>query len=128
MFNCSLGRLGRKVLLGCITAGMNLEFATHLDGSNFAMSDIDQRHMGIEVAMQVPIVGGLSFNGALSLGSYVYTSNPNVTQTVDNSAEKVLENVKVYWKGMYVESTPQTAANLGLSYRSSNNWFARCSA
>ncbi len=39
MFNCSLGRLGRKVLLGCITAGMNLEFATHLDGSNFAMSD-----------------------------------------------------------------------------------------
>ncbi len=92
--------------------------------TNFAMSDIDQRHMGIEVAMQVPIVGGLSFNGALSLGSYVYTSNPNVTQTVDNSAEKVLENVKVYWKGMYVESTPQTAANLGLSYRSSNNWFA----
>ena len=56
-----------------------------------------------------------------------------MTQTVDNSAETVMDNVLVpYWKNTvlsdgtkyqhYVPSTPQTAASLGLSYNH-NYWF-----
>ena len=91
--------------------------------TNFAMSGIDKRHMGLEFGMTVPLFKGLNLNGAVSYGKHTYTSNPNITQTADNSAQVLLSNEKVYWKNYYVESTPQTAVNLGLSYRTSNNIF-----
>ncbi len=91
--------------------------------TNFAMSGIDKRYMGLEIGFTAPIWTGISLNGALSLGDYRYTSNADFVQTIDNSTEVV--NVdKVLWKDFRVESTPQTALNIGLSYRSSNNWFA----
>ena len=67
--------------------------------TNFAMSGIDQRHMGIELGFKVPLpVQGLSVEGALSWGEYIYTSTPRMTQTVDNSAEVVHDNAYVpYW-------------------------------
>lgn len=91
--------------------------------TNFAMSGIDKRYMGIEVGFTAPIWNGISLNGALSLGDYRYTSNADFVQTIDNSTEVVSVD-KVLWKDYRVESTPQTALNIGLSYRSSNNWFA----
>ena len=67
--------------------------------TNFAMSGIDQRHMGIELGFKVPLpLQGLSVEGALSWGEYIYTSTPRMTQTVDNSAEVVHDNAPVpYW-------------------------------
>lgn len=91
--------------------------------TNFAISGIDKRYYGLEVGVVVPIWGGISFNGALSLGDFRYTSNADFTQTRDNS-EQVLRGDKVLWDDMRVESTPQTALNLGLSYRGPHNWFA----
>ncbi len=93
--------------------------------SNFAMSGIDQRHMGVEVGFKAPIpwVDGLNLEGALSYGYYIYTSNPRVTETADNTAAVVLDNEPVYWKDYKVEGTPQTAASLGLDYRSQKNLF-----
>ena len=107
--------------------------------SNFAITGIDQRNMGIEIGFKFPtyIVPNLSVQGVLSLGEYVYTSTPRMTQTVDNSADVVMENVLVtYWKRTeytdadgntvrqkhYVPSTPQTAASIGLAYNY-NYWF-----
>ena len=91
--------------------------------TNFAMSNIDKRYMGVEVAVRVPIWNGLALQGALNYGDYRYTSDPNFVQTVDNSNKIKLED-KVYWKGYYVESTPQFAANIGLDFRGPKNWFA----
>ncbi len=67
--------------------------------TNFAMTGIDQRHMGIELGFKVPLpVQGLSVEGALSWGEYIYTSAPRMTQTVDNSAEVIVDNQPVpYW-------------------------------
>ena len=103
--------------------------------SNFAIHGIDQRNMGIELGFKVPtyVVDNLSVQGVLSLGKYVYTSNPYMTQAVDNSAEVVMDNVLVpYWKETvlldgtkkqhYVAGTPQVAASLGLAYNY-NYWF-----
>ncbi|MBP3289990.1 MAG: carboxypeptidase-like regulatory domain-containing protein [Alistipes sp.] len=90
--------------------------------TNFAMSGIDKRYMGVELGVNVPIAWGLSFVGAVSYGDYEYTSNPEFTQMIDNSASDVV-NSKVNWKGMKIESTPQTAINAGLSFRSGSNWF-----
>ena len=118
--------------------------------SNFAINGIDQRNMGVEFGFKIPtyVVENLSLQGVLSAGRYEYTSNPTLTQTVDNSAEVVLENIPVpYWMSSpiypkdaygnittdkvsgyervqqhYVPSTPQLAASLGLSYNH-NYWF-----
>lgn len=107
--------------------------------SNFALSNIDERHVGIEFGFAVPMpVSGLSLEGALAWGEHVYTSTPYMTQTVDNSSEVVIDHQLVpYWKSHpvfktdelgnktmvidhyqrhYVPSTPQLAASLGLDY------------
>lgn len=67
--------------------------------TNFAMSGIDQRHMGVELGFNIPFfVKNLSLQGALSWGEYIYTSIPHMTQTVDNSAEVIFDNQEVpYW-------------------------------
>ena len=122
--------------------------------TNFAMTGIDQRHMGIELGFKVPLpVQGLSVEGALSWGEYIYTSTPRMTQTIDNSAELIIDNQPVtYWASHpiykkvmidgqevydqdldgyvveknqkhYVPSTPQLAADLGLNYRTNSYWF-----
>ena len=107
--------------------------------SNFAITGINQRNMGLELGFKMPIyiIPNLSLQGVVALGEYVYTSTPNMTQTVDNSSEIVMNNVPVaYWKqteytnadGKYVKqkhyipSTPQTAMSLGLAYNY-NYWF-----
>ena len=91
--------------------------------TNFAMSGIDKRYMGVELGYSIPIAWGLSLQGAVSLGDYTYTSNPQFTQMIDNNAIDVV-NSYVDWKGMKVESTPQTAINVGFNFRGANNWYA----
>ena len=115
--------------------------------SNFAITGIDERHMGVELGFKMPtyLVDNLSLQGVLSWGEYVYTSTPRMTQTIDNSESVVMQNVPLpYWKSHpvfvdgtstdiseaviekwvkhYVPSTPQFAASLGLAYNY-NYWF-----
>lgn len=91
--------------------------------SNFAMSGINSRHFGLEAAATIPLFAGISLNGAVSWGQYTYTNNPDFIQIQDNSG--IVKNQgKVYWKNFRVESTPQLAANIGLSYRGPKNIFA----
>lgn len=67
--------------------------------TNFAMTGIDQRHMGIELGVQVPLfLEGLSASAVLSWGEYIYTSNPHMVQTVDNSAEIIRNEDVPFWK------------------------------
>ena len=124
--------------------------------TNFAMTGIDQRHMGIELGVKVPLpVKGLTLSGVLSLGEYIYTSTPHMVQTVDNSAEVVRDDEVAYWaqhpvyvpieytadgvpvydenldgtlkvdhyQKHYVPSSPQTAAEIALNYRTNSYWF-----
>ena len=82
--------------------------------TNFAMTGIDQRHMGIELGVQVPLfLEGLSISGVLSWGEYIYTSNPHMVQTVDNSAEIIRDEDVPYWKSQpiykiagYIDGAP----------------------
>ena len=101
---------------------------------NFALHGIDERHTGVELGFEVPTpLDGLSVVGAFTAGEYIYTSNPTLTATVDNSMEVIYKDVPVYYwmntpmkdgtvQKHYVPSTPQLAASLGLSYFY-NYWF-----
>ncbi|MBO4446772.1 MAG: carboxypeptidase regulatory-like domain-containing protein [Bacteroidales bacterium] len=71
--------------------------------TNFAMTGISQRHLGLELGVSVPLpVQGLSISGVLSLGQHVYTSTPHMTQTIDNSAEVIRDEDVTWW-----DKTPQ---------------------
>ena len=76
--------------------------------SNFALSGIDQRHMGLEVGFKFPtvIIPNLSVQGVLALGSAVYTSNPTMVQTLDNSASLVSYNDQTVFEVPYWKSSP----------------------
>lgn len=104
--------------------------------TNFAMSGIDQRHIGLELGFKVPLpVPNLALQGVVSYGQFVYTSNPKMYHTYDNSAAIVEDTYGVtipYWKSHptadgktvkhYVSGTPQLATSLGLSWNK-NYWF-----
>lgn len=104
--------------------------------TNFAMSGIDQRHIGLELGFKVPLpVPNLALQGVVSYGQFVYTSNPKMYQTYDNSAAIAEDTYGVtipYWKSHptadgktvkhYVSGTPQLATSLGLSWNK-NYWF-----
>ena len=117
--------------------------------SNFAISGINERHMGVEVGLKAPTgLPNLAVVGVVSAGRYVYTSTPRMVQTIDNSATPVSfggqtsvlvpywpaspvfkrdsagENTGDVerWQKHFVPSTPQLAASLGLNY-SYNYWF-----
>ncbi|MDR0437248.1 MAG: carboxypeptidase regulatory-like domain-containing protein [Bacteroidales bacterium] len=92
--------------------------------SNFALSGVSQRHMGVEFGADVYVWNGFSLKGAVAYGDYIYNSNPYLTQTIDNSNEILAENQRVYWSGMYVAGTPQLATNFGVEYRAPRNWWA----
>ena len=68
--------------------------------TNFAMTGIDQRHMGLELGFEIPLyLQNVFLQGVVSWGEYIYTSTPNMTQTIDNSAEVIIDNQPVtYWK------------------------------
>lgn len=104
--------------------------------TNFALSGMDERHVGVELGFKVPLpVPNLALQGVVSYGQFVYTSNPKMYQTYDNSAaivEDTYDKVIPYWKSHptadgktvkhYVSGTPQLATSLGLSWNK-NYWF-----
>ena len=74
--------------------------------TNFAMTGIDERHVGIELGAKIPLpLQGLSLSGALSWGEYVYTSTPYMVQTMDNSAEVIRSEFVPYWKSTPIYRT-----------------------
>ena len=104
--------------------------------TNFALTGIDERHVGMEMGWKIPTdIPNLALQGVIGYGEYYYTSNPKMYQTIDNNASIVEGTYGVvvpYWKSHpdvdgtivrhYVESTPQLAVSLGLNWNW-NYWF-----
>lgn len=90
--------------------------------SNMAISGIAQRHFGGELGFRIPVVGGFSISGAVSVGDFIYVSNPNFVMTQD-SRDMIISRGRVMWDGFRVESTPQTAVNLSFNYRTESYWY-----
>lgn len=90
---------------------------------NFSLWGINQMNTGLEIGFTTPLYKSINIKGALNYGYYKYTNNPYVTETVDNSNRVIIDAERVYWKDYKVSGTPQTAASLGLDYRSRKNLF-----
>jgi len=89
---------------------------------NFIISNIDQRHLGIELAAEQKLTSSLNVTAALSLGEYFYTDRFKADLAIDNQAQFVFRDRTVYSKNFFVDGTPQTAGKIGLAYRGKNYW------
>ena len=97
------------------------------DFASVIMSGIDQRHTGIELALEGKVLPGLNAYGVASMGQYIYTSRPSLYVGLDEAAGFIIEDETIYQKNYYVGGTPQNAFALGLSYNSPKFWFANLS-
>lgn len=89
---------------------------------NYTLSNIDTRHIGMELGADVKVYKGFSANAVLSLGRYTYINRPTATITQDNN-QTTLTNETVYAKNFNVAGTPQMAMSLGINYRDPKFWF-----
>ncbi len=88
------------------------------------LTNINRRHMGVEMAIEVRPFTPLTLTAAANLGEYIYTNRPTLFLTQDNTADVILNGVTVYQKNFYVPRTPQTTAYLSTRYEGKRFWFA----
>ena len=84
------------------------------------MTGVNREHYGLEAAVVYNITSALSINALASVGDARYTNNANGFLISEN--EKVVENDKVYMKGVRADGTPLTAVSLGVDYNISG-WY-----
>lgn len=93
---------------------------------NYVMNGVDQRHAGLELALETKITASLSLNAVAAIGQYIYNSRPTGSIYVDN-AEVIGQQAipfTIYQKNFYVDGRPQQAYTFGINYRSPKYWFA----
>lgn len=90
---------------------------------NLVLNDINKRHMGAELAVEVDLFKGLSVSPVAAIGQHTYSNRPNATVIRDNTSEIIFENRTTYLKNFFLDNGPQMAYTLGLNYRSPKYWF-----
>ncbi len=85
-------------------------------------SGIDQSYTGLELGVDAKATSTISVNGAFATGRHIYTSRPNVTRVIDET-DTPQPTERAYLKNFRVGRTPQTAVNLGFTYRDPHFWF-----
>ena len=99
---------------------------------NYSMSEIDQRHIGIELGAEIKLNSMLALILAGNFGDYIYTSRPKVTMNADNGYDVLIadndsQSQTVYWKNFHVPGSPQAAGTIGLKFNH-NYWWVNINA
>ncbi len=89
---------------------------------NYAMTDIDRLHTGIEFGMEYNINSKMNVTFAGNVGDYFHTNRPKASITRDNSAEDVVKDRLIYVENYYWSGTPQVAGTVGMGYFSRKYW------
>jgi len=89
---------------------------------NYTMTGIEKRNMGLEFGAEVKLSPSFTATAAAAAGSNIWSANPKVTITKDNSSAIVALDEPVYIKNFFQDGTPQTVGSIGLKY-SSSKWF-----
>ncbi len=98
----------------------------HEDFRNFVtytLTNIDRRHVGVEIAVEAALGKGFSANAVAAVGQHVYSDRPIGTAALDNADSLLVENETLYMKNLRVSNGAQSAYSFGLTYRSRRFWF-----
>ena len=90
---------------------------------NFIMTDVNRRHMGLELAGQYEVLPGLKLTAVAAIGEFIYTNRPTIRVFLDNDPNTEVSSRVAYMKNAYVAGSPQMAYNFGINYNSPKYWF-----
>jgi hypothetical protein len=90
---------------------------------NYAISNIDQRYIGIEAGAEIKLSSMFSLIMAGSWGDYRYTDRAKVSMNAENGTDfdGQMERT-VYWKNYHVAGSPQVAVTGGIKFNY-NYWW-----
>ena len=90
---------------------------------NYAISGIDEMHVGVEAGAEIKLGSMFSLILAGTWADYRYTDRAHVTMNAENGVDfdGQMERT-VYWKNYHVAGTPQVAATGGLKFNY-NYWW-----
>jgi hypothetical protein len=90
---------------------------------NYVMTGVDQVFTGVELGAEVNVISTVTVSGAFATGQFLYDSRPIANINQDNSTEALATNKLIYFKNYRIGGIPQTAASIGVTYRSPKYWF-----
>jgi hypothetical protein len=86
-----------------------------------ALTGLNSKNYGGEFGLEWQATPTVTFNGAASVGEYIYDSNPNMNVTIHEATANNSLN-QSYLKNFKQSGTPQRGYSLGFTYRDPNFW------
>lgn len=86
------------------------------------VSQIDRQHFGAEMSASVRLSPRFVLEGAMTVGSYRYASNPEISLYADADNRVIVERAVSYMSGLHTAQTPTLAAIAKLSYSTPYSW------
>jgi hypothetical protein len=86
------------------------------------LTGIGKLHFGLEFGMDFQVTSTIKLKGALAVGQYTYSKNPNLYLTSDSFVEPVNYG-RANLKNFRIAGGPQRAAQIGFEYRDPNFWW-----
>ena len=92
----------------------------------YVFDNISQTHMGVEIECKLKFSRKLQFEGMISIGDWIYTSNFNATGTIldlyGNPTDDIQDSVLIlYGKGLKVGDAAQNTYSFTLKYKPIKN-------
>lgn len=117
---------------------VNSFFAEISSGADFfeeVITNIDKRHLGLELGLEYEISPSFSSAVVMAFGQHTYTNNANVGVNFDTAdfSEDLIDNTsfidlgQTYLKNYKVANGPQQAYSIGLFYKNKKNWWLNTS-
>ncbi|WP_281991289.1 carboxypeptidase regulatory-like domain-containing protein [Aquimarina aggregata] len=85
------------------------------------LTGIDTRSMGVEVGILYKILQTLSVKGAVAIGDYTYTNNPQLQYVI--SETNVVDLGETFLEGLNFSNGPSNVYSLGFEYRAPDQWW-----
>ncbi|MBK9284439.1 MAG: hypothetical protein IPM51_08975 [Sphingobacteriaceae bacterium] len=91
---------------------------------NLIMTDVDQKHQGIEIGVEKTLFTAHRLQAAFGYGQFLYNSRPVLQAWQDNNATEIFKERTTYLKNYKIGGAPQMVTGVGYSYNGKKFWFA----
>ncbi len=117
---------------------VNSFFAEIGSGADYfqeVITNINKRHLGLELGLAYEITSNLHGSAVVALGQHTYTKNANVGVNFDTAefSDDIINNTgfidlgETYLKNYKLANGPQQAYSIGLFYKNSKYWWLNAS-
>lgn len=95
------------------------------------MTNIERRHVGVELGIEAQVTPTIKLKGAASIGQYTFQNNPNLYLTsvdflnrsdIENTRQVTFGDGTTQLKNLHVAGGPERAYQIGFEYRDPDFW------